>query len=231
MHLSVLALLGGLLCLACHAETFEDDLILKKMAEDSFKGEWYPLSNKVLPYEGFKMKNGLLCRDIEETVPFTGWYSQFDSHNKVRLLVSFMEGKRQGVFAEWDKNGSLRLTGEYFDGEKNGLYTEWNHDDVIISQRNYLIGKLHGVSNFWYDNGQKKLTSTFDHGLIMEAKGWLSNGDPCPYTRVKDGRGVILNFGDGFLEQLLQTPQDDRKAVSDSENNDRIKFGDLRIEY
>ena len=217
------------MCFACHAETFEDNLILKKMVEDSFMGEWYPLSNKVLPYEGFKMKKGLLCRDIEDTAPFTGWYSQFDSHNKVRLLVSFMEGKRQGVFAEWDKNGSLRLTGEYFDGEKDGLYTEWNHDNVIISQRNYLIGKLHGKSSFWYNNRQKKLTSTFDHGLIIEAKGWLSNGDRCPYTKVIDGSGVIFNFGPGFLEQLLQTPQPLKSVSGDSNQTKVFRFGELTI--
>ena len=26
------------------------------MIEDSYKGLWYPLSNKTLPYEGFKIK-------------------------------------------------------------------------------------------------------------------------------------------------------------------------------
>jgi hypothetical protein len=221
--------LFGYWSLLCHAEFQQEEIVLRKMVDDSYKGEWYPLSNKVIPYEGFKLKAGLLCRDIEDSIPYTGWYSQFDSNNIVRLLVSFMEGKRQGVFAEWDKNGSLRYRGEYFDGEKDGTHFEINEAGTVISKRNYLIGKLHGESSFWYNNRQKKLTSTFDHGLIIEAKGWLSNGDRCPYTKVIDGSGVIFNFGPGFLEQLLQTPQPLKSVTGDSNQTKVFRFGELTI--
>ena len=76
-----------------------------------------------------------------------------------------------------------------------------------------------------------KLASTFEYGLIMEAKGWLSNGEPCPYTKVKDGVGVIFNFGDGFLEQLLQSqsPQTLGDAKSDSNQTTINNFKELKI--
>ena len=201
------------------------------MIEDSYKGLWYPLSNKTLPYEGFKIKNGVLFRDNQDDVPYTGWYTQFDTGKTVRFLSSFMDGKRQGYFAEWDENGVLRSRGEYFDGEKDGVHIEMDEKGNKTSQRNYLIGKLHGESNFWYENGQMKLASTFEYGLIMEAKGWLSNGDPCPYTKVKDGVGVIFNFGDGFLEQLLQSqsPQTLGDAKSDSNQTTINNFKELKI--
>ena len=200
------------------------------MIEHSYKGLWYPLSNKVLPYEGFKLKDGKLFRDNQDEVPFTGWYTQSDSNKKVRLFASFMDGRRQGYFAEWDKTGMLRFMGEYFDGEKDGTHIEINDKGLKVSERNYLIGKLHGVSNFWYDNGQHKLASTFEYGLIMEAKGWLANGKPCPYTRVTGGSGVIFNFGPGFLEKLLQAPQTKSSFSGDSNQTNLFKFGELSIE-
>ena len=100
------------------------------MIEDSYKGLWYPLSNKTLPYEGFKIKNGLLFRDSQDDIPYTGWYTQFDTGKTVRFLSSFMDGKRQGYFAEWDENGVLRLSGEYFDGEKDGVHIEMDEKGI-----------------------------------------------------------------------------------------------------
>ena len=200
------------------------------MVKDSYKGFWYPLSNKVLPYDGFKLKNGKLFRDNQEEIPYTGWYTQADRNKTVRLLASFMDGKRQGYFAEWDKAGMLRMRGEYFDGEKDGTHIEINDKGLKISERSYLIGKLHGASNFWYDNGQLKLASTFEYGLIIEAKGWLADGKPCPYTKVTGGSGVIFNFGPGFLEQLLQAPQPKKSVSGDPNQTNVFNFGKLTID-
>lgn len=191
---------------------FPEDALLE-MIDESLKGEWYPLSNKSLPYEGFKLMNGLLFKP-ESAVPFTGWYSQFDSNKKPRLLCSFMEGKRQGIYVEWDKTGAVRVQGNHFDGMKDGVFYEWNAEGVKVSERTYLIGNLHGRSNFWYDNGVRKLESFFEFGMMLEARGWLSDGTPCPYTKVKDGRGVVFNFGKDFLKNLLQ---------EDAVQSDKIK--------
>ena len=179
---------------------------LLEMIEGSFKGEWYPLSNKSLPYEGFKLMNGLLYK-VETGLPFTGWYSQFDGNKKPRLLCSFMEGKRQGVYVEWDGFGVVRVQGNHFDGMKDGVFSEWNADGNKVSERTYLIGNLHGRSNYWYDDGNQKLEAFFEFGLMIEARGWLSDGKPCPYTKVKDGRGVVFNFGKDFLKNLLEVEQ------------------------
>jgi antitoxin component YwqK of YwqJK toxin-antitoxin module len=233
MYLSaviVIFFMGLIHSTLCSADIEKEDELLMKMIEESFKGEWYPLSNKTLPYKGFKVKNGLLFRDNPDIHPFTGWYSQFDTNKQVRLLNSFMEGKRQGVSAEWDELGNLRKKEEYFDGEKDGTHIEINAMGIKVSERNYLIGKLHGESTFWYENGQRKLVSVFEYGLIMEAKGWLSNGEPCPYTKVKDGKGVIFNFGDGFLEQLLQSPKPESRLNRESIESDIFNLEELRVD-
>ena len=227
---SVLTLWLFIVSLFCEAKPAKEELILEEMVKDSYKGLWYPLSNKVLPYEGFKLKDGRLFRDNQDDVPYTGWYTQADRNKTVRLLASFMDGKRQGYFAKWDETGMLRMRGEYFDGEKDGTHIEINDKGLKISERSYLIGKLHGASTFWYDNGKRKLASIFEYGLIMEAKGWLANGKPCPYTKVTGGSGVIFNFGQGFLEQLLQVPKSQKSVPKDSNQTNVFKFGELTID-
>jgi antitoxin component YwqK of YwqJK toxin-antitoxin module len=218
-----------LICLSVAAQQNDEAAILAKMVQDSIKGEWYPLSNKTLPFTGFKMKSGRLHEADREDVAFTGWYSQFDANRTARLLVSFLEGKRQGVYAEWDELGNLCRKGEYFDGEKDGVFYEFSAQGKKVSQRNYLIGKLHGESVFWYDNGVPKLEALFEQGLIIEAKGWLSNGKKCPYTKVADGRGVIFDFGDGFLDALLQLPVEPVATPSKQSPVSQFEFGELEV--
>ena len=216
-------------CLSVAAKQDDEVAVLAQMVRDSVKGEWYPLSNKTLPYIGFKMMNGRVYEVDREEVAFTGWYSQLDANRSPRLLVSFLEGKRQGIYAEWDELGNLRQKGEYFDGEKDGVFYEFSDQGNKVSQRNYLIGKLHGQSNFWYDDGVPKLEALFEQGLIIEAKGWLSNGKKCPYTKVVNGRGVIFDFGGGFLDALLQLPKDSPSPHGKNSKVTQYKFGELRI--
>jgi len=200
--------------------------ILKEMIESSVKGDWYPLSNKSLPYEGFKIMKERIYR-VGSEEPFTGWYSQFDGAKRPRMLSSFMHGKRQGVFVEWDETGTMRTHGTHFDGQKDGVFSEWSEMGNKLSERTYLIGKLHGRSDFWYENGGKKLESFFEFGLIMEARGWLKDGVPCPYTRVKDGKGVVFNFNKGFLENLLQNNDIPPKSLKEGNSTGTYQFDQL----
>ena len=226
-------ILGVLIGVFLHADSglgneldFSYQEILQQMIGSSVKGEWYPLSNKSLPYEGFKIMKERIYQ-VGSGEPFTGWYTQLDGTRKPRMLSSFMHGKRQGVYVEWDEEGTIRSRGSHFDGQKDGVFSEWSESGQKLSERTYLIGKLHGRSDFWYENGAKKLESVFEFGLIMEAKGWLSDGTRCPYTHVEDGKGVVFNFGKGFLENLLQNNDVLPKPKSDSNSSRAYQFEQL----
>ena len=169
----------------------EEAQLIQSMLLYAVKGNWYPTTNKIMPYDEFTLKGGKLYYEVEDT-PFTGWYAQYDQQNKPRLLCTFDDGKKNGFTYMWDENGTRRFQGEYQDNIQSGEFSEWNEFKQVLSQKNYLKGKLHGEYRLWYNSGRLKLEAYFQGGKLLDAQGWLPGGSPCPYSRVINGRGVIL---------------------------------------
>ena len=170
----------------------EEAQLIQSMLLYAVKGKWYPTTNKIMPYDEFTLKGGKLYHEIEDT-PFTGWYAQYDEQNEPRLLCTFADGKKNGFTYMWDENGNRRFQGEYHDNMQSGEFWEWNEYNQVLSQKNYLTGKLHGEYRLWYDSGRLKLEAYFQGGKLLDAQGWLPGGIPCPYSRVINGRGLILS--------------------------------------
>lgn len=167
--------------------------LLQTMFLQAHRGKWFPMSNKTPPYDDFVLKGGQLYRDGDD-IPFTGWYAQFDESDEPRMLSSFVDGKKNGFTYLWDENGVRRFQGEYIDNLKNGQFLEWNNDAIQTSEKNYKLNKLSGDYQLWYDSGKIKLDAIFKGGKLLEARGWYPDGRPCPYSKVINGRGVILRY-------------------------------------
>jgi len=167
--------------------------LLQSMLIDSYRGKWFPMSNKIMPFDEFRLSGGRLHKEDEEE-PFTGWYAQFDELNEPRMLCSFVDGKKNGFTYLWDGNGTRRFQGEYSDNHKDGEFIEWNKHAIMISQKNYLENKLNGNYLIWYETGKIKLEALFARGRLTEARAWYPDGRPCPYSKVINGRGVILRY-------------------------------------
>ena len=167
--------------------------LLHSMIMEAYRGKWYPMSNKTMPFDEFRLSDGKLYKDGSKE-PFTGWYAQFDNQDEPRMLCSLIEGKKDGCTYLWDANGTRRFQGEYFRNKKHGEFLEWNDQSILISQKNYLQNKLNGDYQLWYETGKIKLDAIFKMGRLMEARGWYPDGSPCPYSKVIKGRGVILRY-------------------------------------
>ena len=181
----------------------EEAQLIQSMLLYAVKGKWYPTTNKIMPYDEFILKGGKLYREIEGT-PFTGWYAQFDDQNEPRLLCTLLMVKKMDL-PTCDENGTRRFQGEYHDNMQSGEFWEWNEFKQVLSQKNYLTGKLHGEYRLWYNSGRLKLEAYFQGGKLLDAQGWLPGGAPCPYSRVINGRGVILSHYEkrGQMTNLL----------------------------
>lgn len=167
--------------------------LLNSMIMEAYRGKWFPMSNKTMPFDEFRLSNGRLYKDGNKE-PFTGWYAQFDNQDEPRLLCSLVEGKKDGFTYLWDANGTRRFQGEYSQNKKHGEFLEWNDQSILKSQKNYLDNKLNGDYQLWYETGKIKLDAIFKLGRLIEARGWYPDGSPCPYSRVIKGRGVILRY-------------------------------------
>ena len=186
--------------------TSNEAQLIQSMLLYATKGTWYPMTNKIMPYDEFVLKGGKLYRELDE-VPFTGWYAQFDKKNDPRMLCTFADGQKNGFMYLWDENGTRRFLGEYKANLQNGEFFEWNKHRQIISQKNYLSGKLHGEYRLWYGSGTLKLEAYFQYGKLLDAQGWLPDGIPCPYSKVINGRGVILSHYEKAKQASPSTSQ------------------------
>ena len=171
--------------------------LLQSMFLQAYKGKWFPMSNKTIPFDEFMLKGGRLYKD-GDNIPFTGWYAQYDEREEPRMLSSFVDGKKNGFTYLWDGNGTRRFQGEYATNKKNGQFLEWNEQAMKVSEKNYSHGKLNGKYSLWYDNGKRKLEALFISGKLSKARGWYPDGNPCPYSKVANGRGVILRYENNY---------------------------------
>jgi antitoxin component YwqK of YwqJK toxin-antitoxin module len=225
-RLKVFFLLGVLFSSLLHSSeldvpTSNEAQLIQSMLLYAFKGTWYPMTNKIMPYDEFVLKGGKLYRESDD-IPFTGWYAQFDQKDEPRLLCTFADGQKNGFSYLWDENGTRRFQGEYKANLQNGEFFEWNEHHQVVSQKNYLAGKLHGEYRLWYGSGKLKLEAFFQNGKLLDAQGWLPGGIPCPYSKVINGRGVILSHYEKTKKASASTLQPSIIAeVLDELNLDR----------
>lgn len=179
-------------------EKLESQLI-NSMLSEAYRGEWHKMANKTIPYDGFKMRGGKIFLEKEEK-PYTGWYAQYDESNEPRLLCSYQDGIRHGFIYMWDATSIRRLQGEYHQNNRHGEFLEWNKHGTLISSKQYRSNKLHGESTFWYGSGKVRLESYFLYGHIIDAQGWYPDGTPCPFSRVINGKGLVLRYEENFTK-------------------------------
>jgi antitoxin component YwqK of YwqJK toxin-antitoxin module len=178
--------------------------LINSMLNEAYRGKWHKMANKTIPYDGFKLRGGKLFLESKD-IPFTGWYAQFDQFNEPRLLCSFQDGIKHGFIYMWGANGIRRMQGEYNQNNRHGEFLEWNQFGVLISSRQYRSNKLHGDSTFWYGSGKVRLESYFLYGHIIDAQGWFPDGNPCPYSRVTNGKGLVLRYDENFSNEGTPT--------------------------
>ena len=59
---------------------------------------------------------------------------------------------------------------------------------------------MDGICTAWYGNGNKSSVQTFMNGKILNATGWKPNGELCPSTKVLNGVGVVVVYGENKAE-------------------------------
>lgn len=80
-------------------------------------------------YEKEHYNKGWL-RDAEIT------YYDEDAKTKIKEVIPYQYGKKEGIYYRFFENGSLAVTGEYFYGYKVGVWTEYfDADGIVIRKR------------------------------------------------------------------------------------------------
>ena len=179
---------------------FNNPIEIAKIRAEAVLGTWTKLTNKTLPFDEFRQKNGIQYLRSDE-YPYSGYYIQEDENSKIRSLRYFKEGLLDGPIVSWRENGLRFHQGFYQKGKKHGLFEFWSEENVKNLEQSFKDGNLDGLSIRWYKNGSKSSEQIFQNGKIITAIGWKPNGERCPSTRVVDGIGVLVIYDDFGEEQ------------------------------
>jgi len=104
-------------------------------------------SNNLLEKIGLKEKitnviqerNGIAYLPNEEE-PFTGKYEVFYLEGHKKRVITYKNGKREGITTTWFENGQKQF------------------------EENYKDGKIEGIATFWFEDGSKSELNSKDRG-------------------------------------------------------------------
>lgn len=192
---------------------FNNPIEISKIRREAVVGTWTELTNKTLPFDEFRQKNGLQYLRTDE-YPYSGYYIQEDENKKIRSLRYFKEGLLDGPIVSWRANGLRFHQGSYVKGKKHGLFEFWSDVNVKNLEQNFNDGNLNGLSIRWYKNGSKSSEQIFQNGKILTAIGWKPSGERCPSTRVVNGVGVLVLYDDFDKESNREEFDENLKSHS-----------------
>ena len=205
---------------------FDNQNEVAKIINTAQIGEWNLFSNKSLPFDEFRQKQGFQYLRTDQNT-FSGCYIQLDTTKKIRNLRYFSNGLLDGPIITWSGNGRKTMKGSYKNGKKVGEFSYWSNAGNKLRIQNYKENQLDGISIYWYQNGQKSLEQVFRNGTIITAIGWKPDGSRCPSTRVYDGTGMVV-FYDESIDASTPFPQNSVKAVEYYENGNPREEGYYR---
>tara|TARA_R110001592_G_scaffold350484_1_gene646650 strand:+ start:12298 stop:12903 length:606 start_codon:yes stop_codon:yes gene_type:complete len=121
--------------------------------------------------------------------PFTGAGIATYPNGVVSEVITYLNGKRDGVLQRWFENGLLSFEANYEANKLNGVVKSWWSNGKQRSMANFHRGVVHGVQKQWYISGQ-----LFKVLHIVEGKeeglqqAWRENGKLFVNYEAKDGR-------------------------------------------
>ena len=102
---SVKPLIYFFIILYCHLQillseelnpNFDDPIELSKIIDEAIVGKWNEFSNKSLPFDEFRQKNGVQY-EKSSSFPYSGYYVQLDEEERIRNLRTFHNGLLNGI--------------------------------------------------------------------------------------------------------------------------------------
>lgn len=121
--------------------------------------------------------------------PFSGYAVQFYPNDSLAEKISFVEGKKEGLYQKWYPSGILSFESNYKSGRRDGITKTWWKGGGLRSESHHTMGVVHGNQKQWYKSGQ-----LFKSINIVEGKeeglqqAWRENGKIYNNYEAKNGR-------------------------------------------
>ena len=161
------------------------------------------------------------------------WIEYFTGNNSYlpKKIVSYVSGKRNGIYVEIDKTGSITKKAEYKNDLLDGQYSEWFRGGRLSKMNTYKNGKLDGtqilcyekggnlevseykddqrdgLTTWYYEDGQKKMTIEYTKGQFNgKQESFYPDGSMKSEATYKNG--VLQGKKKTYAEKQTPEPTD-----------------------
>lgn len=121
----------------------------------------------------------------------SGNWIDYYPDGKVHLVVSYVDGKKEGPYLEFDESGQITAKCDYHNDLRNGMYRAYNYGRVT-EESTYVDGHLEGPMKKYYpDTGTIMEESTYKNGTMDGTAKWYDqDGKVTIQYEYKDGKLV-----------------------------------------
>ena len=191
-----------LLSVGCDNEnksTFYYESGKKRLEENKNLGERNGLSTGW--YENGQKQFEARYKDGKEHGIWIFWYQNGQKEQE----VNWKNGKKDGVAILWKPSGMLDQFQSWKNNKKHGEWKIWHENGRLAVTSNYNNGIKDGPWKFWYNNGQIEEISEWKEDRLLSIKCWKPDGNECPVSYVKNGKGIkVVYNNDGTEQRRLQ---------------------------
>jgi len=90
----------------------------------------------------------------------------YKNSNIIHKKMTYINGKRDGVYDKLRKNGTLLRRCNYKDGIREGLLEFYYENGKLCLKSTYKNGKREGIHKFYYEDGLLWVKSTYKSGKL-----------------------------------------------------------------
>ena len=137
--------------------------------------------------EFFEDGNRKVLGTWENGVKTGVWTTWYDNGTK-KSIEHYQGDVKHGAFRGWYDNGQQRFEGEIAFGLETGLWTHWHPNGQKKGTGEFSEGKPNGPWTTWHDNGQKHTEGNFSSGeKIGLWTSWSPEGEVESTERYGEG--------------------------------------------
>ncbi|GAB1444762.1 MAG: toxin-antitoxin system YwqK family antitoxin [Cyclobacteriaceae bacterium] len=100
-----------------------------------------------------------------------GNWTEYSPNGIVKSVVSYVNGKKEGLALEINNSGQLEKQMMYHSDQLHGIYKEYKYT-TLKEERNYQNGKLEGIVKVYYDNGKIMEEGAYQNGTRHGVSKW-----------------------------------------------------------
>jgi len=157
------------------------------------------------------------CRD---GLP-NGMYELRTKDGALRVAGAFAMDRATGTFVFWTAAGARIAVIPYDEAARSGTVAAWHvdaHAATEVSHRleaPYVAGLRHGTSRSWHYNGGQRGEYVYEHGRLVDARGWTKAGVALPTAAANAQADADFARDEQFLRSLERLVADHKPRCAD----------------